>query len=167
MTADRLLRLYPRAWRERYGAEFLDTVGGAQLRPQQILDIVSGAIDAHLSSDVRRMSAASSTPGGQHMLTALKAACGQTTVRMTRKDGVIGAGVMIGATFLLLAIGIWAHRSGYDAIGEMLKSIAFPVAMMASMPFWMLKGQPWRAQAVLVGGTTAMLVLIGYIATKI
>ena len=27
MTASGLLRMYPRAWRQRYGGEFLDTVG--------------------------------------------------------------------------------------------------------------------------------------------
>jgi hypothetical protein len=29
VTADRLLRLYPRAWRKQYGEEFLATIGDA------------------------------------------------------------------------------------------------------------------------------------------
>jgi hypothetical protein len=36
MTADRLIRFYPRAWRERYGAEFAETVGPQRLHPQQV-----------------------------------------------------------------------------------------------------------------------------------
>ena len=55
MTANRLLQLYPRAWRERYGDEFLALVGDRPLGVTQIIDIVSAAIDAHLSSDVRAM----------------------------------------------------------------------------------------------------------------
>ena len=54
MTADRLRRLYPRAWRERYGEEFLATIGDGALRLQQIVDIVAGAIDAWVARDVRR-----------------------------------------------------------------------------------------------------------------
>lgn len=48
MRADRLLHLYPRPWRERYGDEFLALVGDRPVRLPQIIDIVSGAIDAHL-----------------------------------------------------------------------------------------------------------------------
>jgi hypothetical protein len=29
------------------------------------------------------------------------------------------------------------------------------------MPFWLMKGQPWKAQVVIIGGTFALLVLIG------
>ena len=46
MTASQLLPLYPRAWRDRYGEEFLATVGNGALHVQPIVDIVAGAIDA-------------------------------------------------------------------------------------------------------------------------
>lgn len=67
MTSDRLLRLYPRAWRERYGEEFVATVGKGRLHVQQVIDIVSGAIDAWLSAEVRnatRVAGAAATGGG-------------------------------------------------------------------------------------------------------
>jgi hypothetical protein len=47
-----LLRLYPRGWRARYGAEFaefLDQVRGEQSRARVTWDILRGAVDAHLS----------------------------------------------------------------------------------------------------------------------
>ena len=53
MKASQLLRLYPRAWRERYGDEFAALAGDAPLGASQIIDIVSGAIDARFSRDVR------------------------------------------------------------------------------------------------------------------
>jgi hypothetical protein len=53
-SAERLLRLFPRAWPARYGEGLLDTVGEGRLRPQPWIDIVSGAADAWLSADVRR-----------------------------------------------------------------------------------------------------------------
>ncbi len=60
-TAEGLLRLYPRAWRDRYGEEFLATVGDDALHVQQMIDIVMGAIDAWLSLDVRRAASSYST----------------------------------------------------------------------------------------------------------
>ena len=71
MRPETLLRLYPRAWRERYGEEFLATIGPEALGPQQVIDMVSGAIDAWLSADVRRATSQHSlapTFGGSTML---------------------------------------------------------------------------------------------------
>jgi hypothetical protein len=37
-------------------------------------------------------------------------------------------------------------------------------ALVLSMPFWLLKGQPWRAQVVLIGGILLVLTAIAYVA---
>jgi hypothetical protein len=37
------------------------------------------------------------------------------------------------------------------------------MAMTLSMPFWLMKGVPVKAQALIVGGTAVALVLIGFI----
>ena len=74
---------------------------------------------------------------------------------------------MILATLVFLAIGIAANRTGFPASGEMLKGLAFPVSLLLSMPFWILKGQPWKAQVVIVGGTVVLLIAISYVATLI
>jgi hypothetical protein len=42
-----LLRLYPRAWRQRYGAEFTALLEQQPLTPALVVDIVRGALDAH------------------------------------------------------------------------------------------------------------------------
>jgi hypothetical protein len=166
MTAEQLLRLYPREWRKRYGEEFLATVGDGALRFQQVIDIVSGAIDAWFSSDVRR-STTSPSQQGEATMTALKAACGRTQVRMTTRDGLIGAGIMLGVTFALSSLGIYLKRSGSPDLGELLISISFTAALVVSMPFTFMKGQPWRAQAVICGGTLLILTAISYLATLI
>ena len=165
MFAPRLLRLYPPAWRVRYGEEFLEMVGTNKLHPQQILDIVSGAIDAWLSADVRRAAAATRTaPGGGEppMLKSLMVC--EPKARYTRRDGLIGAGVMLVSTLILTLVGVAVRRGGYPAIGEILTSVSFPVSLNLSMPFWVMKGQPWKAQVVIVGGTTLMLIVIGCLA---
>ena len=48
MTGANLVRLYPRAWRARYEAEFLAVLEAAPTGAHDRLDIVRGALDAHL-----------------------------------------------------------------------------------------------------------------------
>lgn len=43
-----LLALYPREWRRRYAAEMLAHFGCQRIGPRNTLDLVNGAIDAHL-----------------------------------------------------------------------------------------------------------------------
>lgn len=47
-----LLRLYPAAWRDRYGAEFMGTLEERPVDLAGSLDIVHGAIDAHLHPEL-------------------------------------------------------------------------------------------------------------------
>jgi MFS family permease len=43
-----LVGLYPRAWQHRYGEEMLETVAGRRLGPAAVVDLLRGALDAHL-----------------------------------------------------------------------------------------------------------------------
>jgi len=167
VTVQQLVRLYPRAWQARYGEEFVEMVGTDRLRVQQVVDIVSGAIDAWLSSDVRRATVATGAREGGTVMSVHSLVCASSKVRYTTRDGLIGAGAMVLATFVLVTAGIAARRNGFPVAGEVLKSLAFPASMTLSMPFWIMKGQPWKAQAVIVGGTTVLLLVIGYISTLI
>jgi hypothetical protein len=169
MTADNLLRLYPRAWRDRYGDEFLEMTGRDALHLQQVIDIVGGAIDAWLSSDVRRSAKQKSgtgrtVSGGTIVTHVMTGGCTSARFRYTKRDALIGAGVMLLGTLLSTVLGVVARRNGMPMVAEMLLSNSFLGSMMLSMPFWLLKGQPWRAQVVLIGGMIAMMVAITYIA---
>jgi hypothetical protein len=168
-SAERLLRLYPRAWRERYGEEFLATVGDSALHAQQVIDIVSGAIDAWLSADVRTATAAGRIAPGGEGLVMLKSLmiCEQTKLRITRRDSLWGAAVMIGGALIFSLAGIALRRDGWLVTGEILKSLALFGSLALSMPFWLIKGQPWKAQAVIVGISLAFLVAAGYLASLI
>jgi hypothetical protein len=95
MKADRLLRLYPRAWRDRYADELLAMVGDRPLQLPQIIDLVSGAIDAHLSSDVRattvsRRHAASIEGGSAGLNHGRQSAC--TTGGHSSRSATPGSG---------------------------------------------------------------------------
>lgn len=166
-NAEFLLRLYPRSWRARYGEEFLAILGGGELSLQQVIDVVSGAVDAWLSSDVRRATGVPGLAANEGGWTMLKSmiACERKHSRATKRDALLGAGVMMGTAVLLSCLGIIARRSGWALTAEILLNISFLVALMLSLPFWLMKGQPWKAQAVVVGGTTALLVMISWLAS--
>ncbi len=157
MTSQQLVRLYPRAWRERYGDEFVEMVG---LQLQQVIDIVSGAIDAWLSADVR--GAARATAQGTGGTTMLKTfgICARNETKYTRRDGFIGAAIMIACTLLFVLLGTVLKRNGYDEVAEAVFTNGYLVALNISMPFWLMKGQPRKAQLAIIGGTTAILLAI-------
>lgn len=47
-----LLACYPRAWRERYGAEFAEVVAREGRSPRVAFDLLRGVVDAHLHPQV-------------------------------------------------------------------------------------------------------------------
>ena len=93
--------------------------------------------------------------------------CDQKQMRLTTRDSLIGAGVMIAATMFFVLAGLAAKLGGWPETGELILSLAFPASLTVSMPFWLMKGQPWKAQAVIVGATLVMLILIGCLAAMI
>jgi len=163
-----LLRLFPRAWRERYGDEFISLAGDGPLGARQIIDVVSAAIDARLSSDVRKLAGATSRAGNSQgdavMIATLRRACVRPSAPLTLRDGLIGAAMIIGGTFALLAAGRMAGGFGYHGANEFLKGLAFPVSALVSNGFTFMKGQPWKAQAVIMGGGLVILAVCGVIA---
>lgn len=170
MNAERLLRLYPRAWRERYGPEFVEMIGPEPLRSKQVIDITMGAIDAWFSSEVRQSAGSDSVTqanGGQAMLAMLKTKCATPTYKMTTRDGLISAAVILLTTLVMVSAGTIAKRNGYSDLSEVLLSMAFPVSMLVMLPFSYMKGQPWRAQALLLGISGAILTAIGIMSVRI
>jgi hypothetical protein len=164
--ARRLLRLYPSAWRARYGGEFLEMLGPDRLQLQQVIDIIAGAIDAWLSPEVRDATRIATTTGGTTMVKSISV-CLRDRQRYTTRDSVIGAAVMLIGTAILTLAGIALNRNGWPDAGDAMVNMSFLVAMMLSMPFWMMKGQPWRAQAVIIGGTLAMLAAINLVSVAL
>jgi hypothetical protein len=168
-NAATLLGLFPPAWRARYGEEFVATAGEKALGARQVFDVVMVAIDAWLSADVRNATRAFrvAEPGGGPSMLKSMLACDRTKSGVTVRDGLIGGGVMIGASILFSILGIAARRSGWPETGEVLKGLAFTVSLTISMPFWLMKGQPWKAQAAIIGATLLILVAAGWVSTKV
>ena len=169
MRVEPLLRLYPRAWRERYEEEFVAMLGPRALSAQQVIDVVFGAVDAWLSADVRRASQALGpvSSGEPHMTLRSMMVCDQSKLRMSTRDGLMGAGVMLAGSALGSWLGITAQRAGWPLTGDILLNLAFTGSLMLSMPFWLMKGQPWKAQAAIIGGTLVVLAAISAVASAL
>jgi len=154
MTGRWFLRLYPRAWRERYGEELAALVGDRRLSVRDVMDLISGAIDARF------------TPG-ETMSAMLKAGCVKSAAPQTVAQGLTGAGLLVLGSFVLSAAGIAANRSGFHDAGEFLKGLAFPVSLVIWSHYTFMRHQSRIAQFVITGGTLTILTLAGLIATKL
>jgi hypothetical protein len=153
-----LLRLYPRAWRERYGEEIEQLLATQPLTPWAAIDLVSGAIDARLSFSSRM--ARQSAGEGVVVINALKRSCVRRSFPFTVRDGLIGAGAFVAGTALLAWLGASLRQHGRADLATYVHAMSLFATLTLTMPFTFLKGQPWRAQVVIVGGTMAILVLI-------
>ena len=101
------------------------------------------------------------------MLKRLMTSCGSAEVALSRRDAIIGALALLGGSILFVVVGFAAKSMGYEVMGEMLLSIAFPASLLFSMPFTYLKGRCWRTQLLLVGLPLLLLVLACFLAQLI
>jgi hypothetical protein len=115
----RLVRLYPRPWRDRYEAEFLGLIAERPLTLIERFDVVRGALDARLHPQVRPVTDAEPLPPEP-----------DADLRVARRLGfaaVIGA-VLWPAAFAVAAMG----PIRYDDYGAYRDGgAAFPIIILA------------------------------------
>ena len=120
-----VLRLYPRAWRDRYEAEVLEVLDQAHLGRRAQLDLVRGALDARLHAASRLPAAAALLSGG------LWTVAGMVVVAQPAPPDwpgyfvdVLPLTVAAVAAGLVAIIGCWARQSDgggrLEAVGVLL-----------------------------------------------
>jgi len=117
-----MLKLYPRAWRERYGDEVEAYLDSEPVGFRTALDLLLGAIDARMNPQPITTSSATE---GKSMLSRI-IAC----ERKSYYDGKQGAVWMIGISLaaVLLAGGMQI-RFGPSEFTQGLLNAAFPIAL--------------------------------------
>ena len=81
-----LLKVYPPAWRARYGDEFAALVAAQPLTFQLVVDVLAGAIDARLDPQIKATLAAATQPeGGKSMAWTMKMNCAGYGPNVTRR----------------------------------------------------------------------------------
>lgn len=168
MSGRWLLRLYPRAWRERYGEEMCAMLADIPLTPASILDLVAGAIDARVTPQpIQGPQAAVPSEKEKAMFTKMMKSCALGP-DVTPQDRWLGSTVMLAASLVFAGLYIlasWLYRDNalVDAFGIM----AFPAALLLAMPYTQLKGHSRASKIVIVGGLLSFLAFCSFVAAKI
>jgi hypothetical protein len=153
-----LLRLYPREWRDHYGAEIEEVVASQPKSLQLVVDLLGGAVDAHLKPQAfaRRLEGqATDRNGGSDMVTRLKGCAAAAT--MNRKDAFLGAGLTLGAALVVAAIMVIGNSRLTETIGLEM----FPGVLAVGTQTMYLRGHSRLAKVALIGGPFVVLFLIG------
>jgi hypothetical protein len=93
-------------------------------------------------------------------MTLKSIACDRREYRASVRDGLTAAAAMLAVTWLLKFAGTTARSAGWPAAGDALGKFAFLAALTLSMPLWVTKGQPWKAQAAILIVTLAFLAVL-------
>jgi hypothetical protein len=110
-----LLRLYPPAWRARYGAEMADLLDELPSGPGIAIDLVRGAGQAHLQATTDRMAPSLQTAGGPPM----------TTQPLQRHPTALAilALVLAAPTILMVAASFLAYQVGLPALAATIEPL--------------------------------------------
>ena len=159
-----LLKLYPADWRRRYGAEVEELVAAQPRTLQLVLDLLAGAVDAHVKPQVtaqRPDAAAATDRGGAEMLTGRTGCCARSTT--SRKDAFIGAALTIGFALVVAAIMLIDSSPRMQTVGMVM----FPGVLAVGTLFTRLRGHSRAAKVVLIGGVFLVLLVIGLLAGQL
>jgi len=160
MSIGWLMTLYPRRWRDRYGEEFLVLLESQPASIGVFVDVLAGAIDAHLAPQWRRGldEAAASTPGGT-IMKRLALRCADTPYR-SRAEQLRYALLTIVSAAAVSVLYIWARRIAKDSLFvEALGLSAFPISLMVgTMPMYLRDHSP--AARIIVCTVTLILVYV-------
>jgi hypothetical protein len=157
-----LVKLYPPAWRRRYGRELAELITTQPASFGMAIDLVVAAVDAWLNPQSSTAAAAADAKGVSMML-QLK--CAGYGPNVTKADNLKAAAItIVGSLVTALAYLWYTARYGNDPYFDALFPFSWLVFFVFSQHYTTLKGRPARVQAVLIGGQTAILMAIALVA---
>ena len=152
-----LIRLYPRAWRARYGDELASLVAAERPTVRLALDLIAGAIDARVNRQPLPGDAGSSDHRGLAMRQAILHC---EPVHVTRAEALRSAAVMIGATVLpgrcVAGVEVVVRQ---DAARRGLHDVDIPAGLPGRGERHVFKPYTRSARAIIIG-TVALLVFL-------
>jgi hypothetical protein len=154
-----LIRLYPPAWRRRYGRELADLIATQPTSFGMAIDLVAAAVDAWLNPQSSTAAAAAADAKGVSKMLQLK--CAGYGPNVTRADSVKAAAIVIVGSLVTALAYLWfTARYGKDSYLESLLSVSWLVFFVYSQRYTTLKGRSAGVQAVLIGGQAAIVIAI-------
>jgi len=156
-----LIRLYPSAWRRRYGRELAELLATQPASFRTAIDLVAGAVDAWLNPQTSTAAMAADPKGEAMVAKMLKLRYTGNGSDYTRADALKAGGVTIGGTLALVLALTWAMaRYGKNDYLVAFLAVSWIVPLLFSQRYTDLKGRSGRVQAVLIGGPAAIVIAI-------
>jgi hypothetical protein len=164
-----LIRLYPPAWRRRYGRELAELIATQPASFGTAIDLVAAAIDAWLNPQSSTVVQTADGKGAGVMLPKmLQLRSGGYGAEVTKADGLKAAAVTIGGTLaLVVAMTVAMARYGKNPYFDSLLVMGWLVPFLISQHYTTYKGRPARVQAVLIGGPALIVIVIALAAAWI
>jgi hypothetical protein len=154
-----LLHLYPARWRERYGEEFGAVLASQRASIGLIVDVLGGAVDAHLYPQVRQ---AQSKPIQEEdtMTLLMLQRCSAGGPQLSPRDRRIASLFMI-SSGLVMAVLYIALTKVYHAAPavQAVGYASFPSLCLVYAETAYLRKRPWLTQAFILGGGLAGMYL--------
>jgi hypothetical protein len=153
-----LVRLYPKAWRERYGEEFSEVLAGQHASVGMIVDVLGGALDARLHPQVH----VRSTAGKEDAMTAdMMKRCALGGPKVSKREMLWGSVALAVAYLAMTAVYVALRKvfHGVPAV-EALGYTLFPVPMLVFLQMAYLRRRSLAAQVLFLGGIIGLIYLL-------
>lgn len=152
-----LLQLYPARWRERYGEEFGAVLASQRASVGLVLDVLAGAIDAHLHPQIQN-SHSKQIKGDDTVTLAMLQRCAAGGPKLSPSERRIAfrlsiLSALVIAVLYMLLTKIYREAPAVQAV--YWTSILFPNFIYQQTVY--LKKRLWLTQAIVLGaGLSAM-----------
>jgi len=164
-----LVKLYPPAWRRRYGRELTELIAAQPASFGTAIDLVAGAVDAWFNPQSSTTAMAADAKGAGTMVPKmLKLRCAGYGPEVTAADSRKAAAVTIGGSLALVAASMWAMAYyGRNPYFDSLLTMGWLLPFLFSQHYTTYKGRPARVQAVLIGVPAVIVTAIALAAAWI
>ena len=162
--ASALIRLYPRAWRQRYEEEMRELLAAEKPTLRTMADLIAGAVDARIYPQRRPAGCAGESQGAKDMVKVFRCAPAGVSVA----DQWRSAAWMLGGSLGLTIFGVLLKlQIGPNSLSEGLVYSAFPASLMLSSECTYLKRYSPAARTVMAVGGALLVIAITWASVAI
>jgi hypothetical protein len=161
-----LIRLYPRAWRHRYGDEMAQVLADQPVTLRLVVDLIAGAVDARINPQLSSAARNAVESNGGTAVTKILTHCQPQDI--TQSEYLRSIVVLFATTIALAGAYLQLKRTfGDHPVIDAFGSATFPVAVLASSWETYLKRYSRVARLSIILGLGGLVFLIGVAAAFI
>jgi len=158
-----LLRLYPAPWRERYGEEFAAVLAHQRPSIGLVLDVIAGAIDAHIDPQIQQSNLQQDnlqhSHGGDRMTIAMLQRCSVGGPKLSPSERRIASRLAIFSALAMATLYLVLTKiyRGVPAVQSVLYTSICSSFIYQQVAY--MRNRPWRVRAVILVAELATLYL--------